>query len=258
MRKIVGIMALAGLVGALPGVGAANEIEEGAKSLFYADQDTTVRPRQSKGEAPRVTKPPKPATQVAKRPGQESQPVQLKAPREQHVGIKYSIQLIEQDGKRTEVPPERVFRSGERLKLLVESNTDGYLYLLNVGSTGRHHLLFPHPRLAAGSNFVAAGTVYELPHGAVIRFDSNPGEELLVAMFALTELQPPPDADPASRAVTPTEARRIVTAADTRGAKDLVLESDTAGAEPAVYAVARRSSVEQTGMLAVRIRLRHE
>jgi hypothetical protein len=53
-------------------------------------------------------------------------------------------------------------------------------------------------------------------------------------------------------------ALRLVQQAMQRGAKDLVVETDATGAQPASYAVAPVSSVQGGGMIAVQIKLRHQ
>ncbi len=252
MKSYAIVIATAGL---LVGWSSAAYSQGGAKALFYTEEGATTMPKpppQRQATAtPKVQRDPRTAATPAERTPETPK-------KESYLGIKYAIELVGKDGTRVEVTPDRVFQSGDRIKVRVETNRDGYLYLLNVGSTGRYHLLFPHPKLSEGSNFVKARAVYDIPYGAFIRFDDNPGEESLLVMlspYPMTE--PAPSADPRTRVVPPQEGQRIVRTAQARGAKDLTLEVDTAGTEPAAYAVAPLSSLGEQGMLVLEIKLRH-
>jgi hypothetical protein len=231
MKPLATAILAAGMVFGLSQTGLA---QQGAKAMFYDGEGASFM-----AERP----------QVQPKGKQGAQP---------SLGLKYWIELVDAGGQRVEVTTDHLFRSGDRIKMHLETNRDGYLYLLNVGSTGRYHLLFPQPQLAEGSNFVKARTVYEIPAGAHITFDDHPGEERLVAL-----LSPHPMTDPALRfdprtmEVSEDDGRRIVKTAQQKGAKDLTLEVDTAAPAPGAYAVASLASLGDKGLLSVEIKLRH-
>jgi uncharacterized protein DUF4384 len=237
--KALAIVLVAAAV--LVGLSATGFSQEGAKAIFYSD-GATVMAKPAPSSAP--TRPPQ---KVAEAP----------PTRERYLGIKYWIELVKPDGSRVEVAPDRVFQSGDRIKVRVETNRNGYLYLLSVGSTGRYQLLFPHPKLADGSNLVKARTVYDVPHGALIRFDDNAGEELLLIVLSPNPMgEPLPSADPRTRALPAQEGQRLVKTAQLQGAKDLTLEVDT-GSEPAGYAVAPLAALTDQIKIVVELKLRH-
>jgi hypothetical protein len=231
MKPLVTVILAAGILLGLSKTGPA---QQGAKAMFYDGEGASVM-----AERPQVQPKGKQGTQPS-------------------LGLKYWIELVDTDGRRVEVTTDHMFRSGDRIKMRLETNRDGYLYLLNVGSTGRFHLLFPQPKLAEGSNFVRARTVYEIPNGAHITFDDHPGEERLLAL-----LSPQPMTDPALRfdprtmEVLEDDGRRMVRTAQQKGVKDLTLEVDAAAPAPGAYAVASLASLGDKGLLRVEIKLRH-
>jgi len=64
------------------------------------------------------------------------------------------IELTGRDGSKQRVTTDRVFRSGERIKLFFTANRAGYLYLLNIGSSGRSRMLYPHARMRPEENYI--------------------------------------------------------------------------------------------------------
>jgi hypothetical protein len=174
------------------------------------------------------------------------------------MGLSYWVELIGKGGQKQRVTTERTFRSGERIRLRVVSNRDGYLYLANIGSTGRSAVLFPHRSVGGGSSFVKASTPYEIPYSASIRFDENPGVETLLLILSTKPLDGTALAGGQTRPLTIEETRRVTALTQQKGAKDLVLELDSESPEPASYAAAPLASLEGGQMITLQIKLRHE
>lgn len=95
---------------------------------------------------------------------------------ESDLSVAPELRLLSYDpdlGKEIEWVLERVplgsrFSPGERIRLSVESNRPGYLYVVNQelyadGSAGDPWLIFPLKRFRNGFNFVEAGRVIEIP-----------------------------------------------------------------------------------------------
>lgn len=99
------------------------------------------------------------------------------------LGLRYSI-LKREGGESTEVGPGTVFRSGDRIRLRVEANADGFLYIVHRGSSGVWKPLFPSSEVAGGSNKIEKGKSYEIPSGYVFTFDEQPGEEKLFIVLS--------------------------------------------------------------------------
>jgi Domain of unknown function (DUF4384) len=106
------------------------------------------------------------------------------------LGLRYSI-VKQIDGESIEVDPESVFRSGDRIRLNVQANDNGYLYIVLRGSSGRWSPLFPSKEILSGDNRVKKGGEYEIPLGSVwFAFDEQQGTEKL---FIVLARQPEPD-----------------------------------------------------------------
>jgi hypothetical protein len=93
------------------------------------------------------------------------------------LGLRYSILKEAGPGSAGEVSADSVFRSGERIRLAVESNDNAYLYIIQRGSSGNWSLLFPSPEIAGGQNMIEKGRKYEIPPGHWFAFDEQAGEE---------------------------------------------------------------------------------
>jgi hypothetical protein len=98
------------------------------------------------------------------------------------LGIRYSV-LQWQDGRLSPAPPDKTYRAGDRIKLQIEVNDAGYLYIIHRGSSGAWRPLFPSPEIASGDNRVQRGKTYEIPPGHVFTFDEQPGEEKIFLVF---------------------------------------------------------------------------
>jgi len=214
----------------------ASSDETGAKAIFHSGEGPTVM-ASSISEKPKTQK----SSQVAKK--------------EKYIGISYWIDLVDANGKTTRVDPNRTFKSGERIKLTIESNRDGYLYVLNIGSSGNSHMLFPNPGVV--SNRVVAGLPHSVPFKTYMRFDNNPGEELVLLMLSPRPLGNLTPSTPAYGPLNNQQTQQYVQVARAKGAKDLVLETDSYGPKPATYVVAPVSALDDK-VITMRIKLKHK
>lgn len=98
------------------------------------------------------------------------------APPAKYVGISYQILSIGDDGQMRAVPKSRVFRTGERVKILARTNRPGYLTVANIGSSGRMHVLY--------NEYVEAQRLTEIPPNTNLRFDGTPGTESILIMLS--------------------------------------------------------------------------
>ncbi len=84
----------------------------------------------------------------------------------------------------------RRYKVGESLTVKFETSRDGYLTLVNVGSSGRITILYPN-RLSGG-NEVKAGKVYLIPERNDefdLAISGPPGVELIYALLTLRPVQ---------------------------------------------------------------------
>ena len=169
-----------------------------ARELFYSPVDTppaaphkpakpAAKPKPpSRKNAPADTEP----TVASNAPSAPVVPVAYR-PQGPHpaLGLRYTI-LKKQGNEQAEADADATFHAGDRIRLAVEANDDGYLYVVNRGSSGTWKLLFPAPEIKDGDNRVQKRVRYEIPSGYTFTFDEQAGEEKL---FIVLSRQPEPD-----------------------------------------------------------------
>ncbi|MBI3680350.1 MAG: DUF4384 domain-containing protein [Acidobacteria bacterium] len=105
------------------------------------------------------------------------------------LGLRYSILKRNEDRTFDEVNTDSIFRSGDKIRLRVESNEDGHLYIVMRGASGNWRVLFPSPEIKSGDNHVEAGQPQMIPSGnGVFSFDEKKGEEKLFLVLARNEV----------------------------------------------------------------------
>ena len=180
MRKwMIIILALAssGKVSGQQARGASSEAQaRDLSNMFYTDTlppkvEVKAEPKPVKKQAPR-----KPAVASVSSP-------------ERRVGLKYRIMLRTPDCDIKEVDSSHTFHSGDKVRLQIEANVDGYLYVLQKGSTGKDRMLFPDPRINGGDNKIARGILYSVPGNQWFTFDNNPGTENLTVAVSRTPMK---------------------------------------------------------------------
>jgi hypothetical protein len=96
-------------------------------------------------------------------------------------GTKVTIEL-QRDGKTSEVAPNYQFRSGDRIRLRMQTNFEGYVSLVNVGSSGTVQTLYPADGIARP---IYPSRDFLVPESGVwIKFDDTPGVELLTVVMS--------------------------------------------------------------------------
>jgi hypothetical protein len=97
------------------------------------------------------------------------------------------VSLIRQDkrGNEEAVSPETTFYSGDHVRVRIQADQNGFLYILSRGSSGKASMLYPHRRIQGGNNQIVKGQSVTIPtDGGWIKFDKNPGTETLYMVFA--------------------------------------------------------------------------
>jgi hypothetical protein len=142
--------------------------------------------------------------------------------------LSYWIELVDpQGGPGQQVTDQRVFKSGERIKIHFSSNADGQIALLQMGASGGASLLFPDTAKGLTESRITAGQDRVLPGGShTLRFDERAGTERLLVVFA--RRQEDVDALPIGPTMDPKAAQAVLqTAENLRGSKDLIVETET-------------------------------
>ena len=155
-------------------------------------------------------------------------------------GLRYRILRRAPDGAAVEVDADTVFRSGDRIRFAFEPNVDGFLYVIQRGSTGRWSVLLPHPQIAGGRNAVTRfGEVTVPPPGGWFRFDENPGSEEVFVYLSREPIRTLPWGGGAVVSAQSVEQPTVIELANSVRTRDLVFEKEDApdGPERAAYVV---------------------
>jgi hypothetical protein len=150
------------------------------------------RPRPASGGNPGTTsKPPE------KNPGGSTGPSGSHKPSEPtrpvntaRLGLGMTLFTRDSNGLAVRVDPEHVFHKGDRVRVLLETNTDGYLYIFNQTDEGPVMMIYPDKDLDEAGNYIKAHVPWEVPSSAAdeerlrwLVFDANPGNERLFFVF---------------------------------------------------------------------------
>lgn len=92
--------------------------------------------------------------------------------------------------------PEHVFQKGDRVRVILETNSDGYLYLFNTTNDGPPVMIYPDPQLDEGGNYLQAHVPFEIPASTSdlerlrwFTFDEAGGDEKIFFVFTREPLK---------------------------------------------------------------------
>lgn len=196
-------------------------------------------------------------------------------------GLSYWIERQSDEGMQR-VTTSSTFTSGNRVRLHVQSNRSGYLYVVNQGTSGHSDFLFPAS--INDGEYIDANRTYTIPaHGGYIRFDDQPGQEIVWIFLSQNPLSPNvPTKGPTISNNSPMktasynpcggkdlliEAPASLQSSCGVGSKDLVVEDDAnpqasltsaTPLMPAEYVVSPTELMNKGQILSLRVVLRHE
>ena len=205
MRLSVMVLALVCLCAVVIGVAAPVVQDEDVRGAFL-----TSRPKDKPAGSGSATKPsrrrpkqttPNPGTgkqpeKQAVKPGptgpsEPSKPVNV--PR---IGLGLTLFMRDSNGLAVRTDPDHVFQKGDRVRVLLETNTDGYLYIFNTTNNGPATMIYPHSELDEGGNYIQAHVPFEIPSSAAsaehlrwFAFDEVAGTEQLFFVFTREPLK---------------------------------------------------------------------
>lgn len=106
------------------------------------------------------------------------------------IGLGYTLFMRNANGDPVRVDPSEEFHTGERVRIALEPNVDGYLYIFHSEGDGKPVMIFPDRRLADGDNAIDAHVPYDVPSGSEkderlrwFTFDANPATEHLYVVL---------------------------------------------------------------------------
>jgi len=170
-----------------------------AREIFYA---AAGKPADSKPAKPaqRTARPPvhkadttsTTAASSSPAPAPAITPLKLASFSHKPLGVRLSVLRVAQSGQMVEVAPDTSFRPDDRVRLNIQVSDNGYLYIINRGSSGTWTQLFPSPDIPNASNAVAPGVTYSIPPDRNFVVSNPPGAE---KMFIILSRQPQLDID---------------------------------------------------------------
>jgi hypothetical protein len=112
--------------------------------------------------------------------------VAVKAVASAPIGLGYTLYMRDANGDAVRVDPARDFRTGERVRLSMETSADSYLYIFNSTDNGDPVMIYPDVRLDDAGNYIEAHMPTEIPSSTEaderlrwFAFDATPGIEHL-------------------------------------------------------------------------------
>lgn len=123
----------------------------------------------------------------------------VNAPR---IGLGMTLFTRDSNGLAVRVDPEHVFRKGDRVRVLLETNTDGFLYIFNQTNDGPVIMIYPDAQLDEAGNYIKAHVPWEIPTSAAdderlrwLVFDDVAGTERLFFVLTREPLKDVPTED---------------------------------------------------------------
>lgn len=103
------------------------------------------------------------------------------------LGLQYVIVQEQESGGSAAVDPDKVFTTGDRIRLRIEVNSDAYVYLVTKGSSGIWRPLFPQ---SGEDNHLKAfqPVLVPAPPASPIFFEPPGGEETLLIHVSRTPI----------------------------------------------------------------------
>ena len=108
----------------------------------------------------------------------------------QRLGLGLTLFMHDSNGLAVRTEPSRVFQKGDRVRVLLETNTDGYIYIFNTTNDGPPVMIYPNADLDEAGNYLQAHVPFEIPSSLSaeerlrwLAFDENAGNERLFFVF---------------------------------------------------------------------------
>ena len=193
-------IALCALLAVVPFAGAQDPDQDDVRGAFL-----TSRPKSADKPANTSTAKPvrrRPKTAATKPPRNDSGTAALstdsgatnsvKEGREsrQRLGLGLTLFMRDSNGLAVRVDPNHEFQKGDRVRVLLETNADGHLYIFNTTDNGDPVMIYPDPKLDEAGNFIQAHVPFEIPSSLAgedrlrwFAFDEQAGAERLYFVF---------------------------------------------------------------------------
>jgi uncharacterized protein DUF4384 len=118
------------------------------------------------------------------------------------LGLGLTLFMRDANGLAIRVDPSHVFHKGDRLRVLLETNAEGYLYIFNTTDGGKPVMIYPNSELDEGGNYIRSHEPIEIPSSVAeqerlrwLTFDEYAGNERLFFVFTRAPLPAVPLGD---------------------------------------------------------------
>jgi len=118
------------------------------------------------------------------------------------IALGYTMFMRDVNGRAVRIDPAREFHNGDRIRIALEPNIDGYLYVFHTEGDGPPEMIFPDARLEAGENWVEAHVPMDVPSTVEtderlkwFQFYGNPATEHLFVVLTREPLADVPIAE---------------------------------------------------------------
>lgn len=160
----------------------------------------SAKPNRRRPKAPSSAKDPKtpagptasgtPAVTSATTPATPTKSTKPAAINQSRLGLGLTLFMRDSNGNAIRTDPSRVFQKGDGVRLLLETNTDGYIYIFNTTNNGAAVMLYPNAELDEAGNYLQAHVPFEIPSSLATEerlrwlvFDEKAGDERLFFVF---------------------------------------------------------------------------
>ncbi len=145
-------------------------------------------------------------------------------------GLRYRLLKIGADGEEVSVDPSSAtFKAGDRVRFTFESNIDGYLYVVQQGSSGNWTTLFPHPDINNGRNQIRRSEEYRVPptSDGWFRVDETPGTDHVFVLLSKDPVDQLPGLTPVTKGYATADPGLIDGLKRQIKSRDLIFQKDT-------------------------------
>lgn len=195
----LGLLMLLFAFGALPVLAQQDDDVRGA----FLTTRPKATDKANNPPAQRTHRRPKPAPSPTPAPasgsGATSGPSNKVLPR---MGLGLTLFMRDSNGLAVRTDPTHAFRKGDHVRFLLETNTDGYLYIFNTTDGGPAVMIYPDQELDEAGNYIQAHVPFEIPSSVAaeerlrwLTFDAHPGAEKLYFVFTREPLSGAPIED---------------------------------------------------------------
>jgi hypothetical protein len=176
-------------------VGLTQDQEEDVRGAFLTTRPKPVEKKGNESARPIRRRPRPQAAKPSGTPagGTTTSPTAKDGPNKvtpQKLGVGLTLLSRDSLGLTVRTDPTRTFRKGDRVRVLLETNSDGYLYIFNTTNGGKPVMIYPNKELDEGGNYLQAHVPFEIPSSTAgeerlrwLVFDQFAGNERLYFVF---------------------------------------------------------------------------